>query len=120
MYKNTGKTHEKPTLWGAPGSAFSGNTRSYFIKMRIVYEEIFPFHLRYQNEIVPLIGYFVMPVVELPDSTRIQDTADTIVHFEQHVAEPKLIPPTPLQKAVACLLGFFGPELFLKLAMHYR
>ena len=64
MYKNTGKTHEKPILWGAPEAAFSGKTRSYFIKMGIVYEEIFPFHLRYQNEIMPLIGYFVMPVIE--------------------------------------------------------
>ena len=120
MYKNTGKTHEKPILWGAPGSAFSGKTRSYFIKKGIAYEEIFPPHPRYQNEIMPLIGYFVMPVVELPDGTLIQDTTDTIVHFEQHVAEPKLIPHTPLQKAVAWLLGFFSSELFFKPAMHYR
>ena len=61
-----------------------------------------------------------MPVVELPDGTLIQDTTDTVVHFEQHVAELSLIPHTPLQKAVARLLGFFGSELFFKPAMHYR
>jgi glutathione S-transferase len=120
MYKNTGKTHQKPILWGAPGSAYSGKTRSYFIKKGIAYDEFFPPHPRYQNEIMPLIGYFVMPVVELPDGTLIQDTTDTIVHFEQQLAEPALIPSTPLHKAVAWLLGFFGSELFLQPGLHYR
>ena len=69
---------------------------------------------------MPLIGYFVMPVVELPDGTLLQDTTDTIVHFEQHRPEPALIPPAPLQKAVAWLLGFFGSELFLQPGLHYR
>ena len=120
MYKNSGKTHPKPILWGAPGSAYSGKTRSYFIKKGIAYDELFPPHPRYQQEIMPLIGYFVMPVVELPDGTLLQDTTDTIVHFEQHRAEPALIPSTPLQKAVAWLLGFFGSELFLQPGLHYR
>jgi len=47
MCENTGKTHEKPIVWGAPGSAFSGKTRSCFIKKGIAYEEIFPPHPRY-------------------------------------------------------------------------
>ena len=115
MHKNTGKRHEKPILWGARGSAFSGQTSSYFIKKGFAYEEIFPANPRYQNEIMLLVGYFVMP-----DGTLIQDTTDTIVHFEQHVADPKLIPHTPLQKAVAWLLGFFGCVLFLKPAINYR
>ena len=101
MYKSTGKTHAKPILWGAPGSAYSGKTRSYFIKKGIAYEEIFPPHPRYQEEILPLIGYFVMPVVELPDGTLIQDTTDTIVHFEQVHPEPALIPSSPFHKAMA-------------------
>jgi hypothetical protein len=115
MHKNTCKRYEKPILWGAWGSAFSGQTSSYFSKKVFAYEEIFPANPRYENKIMPLVGYFVMP-----DGTLIQDTTDTIVHFEQHVADPKLIPHTPLQKAVAWLLGFFGSVLFLKPAMHYR
>ena len=120
MYKNTGKTHAKPILWGAPGSAYSGKTRSYFIKKGVAYQEIFPPHPRYQSEILPLIGYFVMPVVELPDGTLIQDSTDTIVHFEHIRPEPALIPPAPFQKAVAWLLGFCGSELFLQTVLHYR
>ena len=120
MYKNTGKTHEKPILWSAPASFYSGKTRSYFIKKGIAYDEFFPPHPRYQQEILPLIGYFVVPVVELPDGTLIQDSTDTIVHFEQRLAEPTLIPTTPLHKAVAWLLGFFGSESFLPTGLHYR
>ena len=120
MYKTTGKTHAKPILWGAPGSAYSGKTRSYLIKKGIDYQEIFPPHPRYQEEILPLVGYFVMPVVELPDGTLIQDTTDTIVHFEQVHPEPALIPSSPFHKAMAWLLGFCGSELFLQTILHYR
>ncbi len=120
MYKNSGKTHDKPILWSAPLSLYSGKTRSYFIKKGIDYQEIFGSHPRYGKEIVPLIGYRVLPVVELTDGTLIQDTTDTIVHFEKKVPEPALIPKTPVQRAVAWLIGFFGSEALLKPAMHYR
>jgi glutathione S-transferase len=120
MYRNTGKTHDKPILWGAPCSFYSGKTRSYFIKKGIAYQELFGSHPRYEQEILPLIGYLVVPVVELTDGTLIQDTTDTIVHLEEKVPEPALIPKTPVQKAVAWLIGFFGSEALLKPGMHYR
>ena len=105
---------------GCAGISLFREDPSYFIKKGIAYDELFPPHPRYQQEIMPLIGYFVMPVVELPDGTLIQDTTDTIVHFEHHRPEPALIPPTPFQKAIAWLLGFFGSELFLQPGLHYR
>ena len=40
----------------------------------------------------------------------IQDTTDTIAHFEEKIPEPALIPKTPVQKAVARLIGFFASE----------
>ena len=66
MYKNTGKTHERPILWSAPASFYSGKTRSYLIKKGIAYDEFFPPHPRYHEDILPLIGYFVVPVVSYP------------------------------------------------------
>ncbi len=120
MYRNSGKTHQKPILWGAPCSLYSGKTRSYFTKKGIDYQEFFGSHPRYGQEILPLVGYMVVPVVELADGTLIQDTTDTIVHFEEKVPEPALIPKTPVQRAVAWLIGFFGSEALLKPGMHYR
>jgi hypothetical protein len=61
MYKNSGKTHEKPILWGAPGSLYSEETRSYFTKKGLNYQEFFGSHPRYGEEILPLIGYMVVP-----------------------------------------------------------
>jgi len=75
MSKTTGKQHDKPILWGAPGSGYSGRIRSYLIKKGIPYQQIFPGHPRFQQEIIPLIGYFVMPVMELTDGTLIQDSS---------------------------------------------
>jgi glutathione S-transferase len=83
MFKNSGKAHDKPILWGAPISFYSGKTRSYLVKKGIDYREIYPSHPRFEAEILPLVGYFVAPVLELTDGTLIQDSTDTIVYFEK-------------------------------------
>ena len=120
MSKSTGKQHDKPILWGAPGSGYSGRTRSYLIKKGIPYQQIFPGHPRFQQEIIPLIGYFVMPVMELTDGTLIQDSSETLLHFEAEYPDEPLIPQAPQQRAIAWLLAFFGSEMMLKIGMHYR
>ena len=120
MSKTTGKQHDKPILWGAPGSGYSGRIRSYLIKKGIPYQQIFPGHPRFQQEIIPLIGYFVMPVMELTDGTLIQDSSDALIHFEAEHPEDPLVPTSPQQRAMAWLLAFFGSEMMVKTGMHYR
>lgn len=120
MSKNTGKTHDKPILWGAPGSGYSGRSRSYLIKKGISHQQIFPGHPRFSDEIIPLVGYFVMPVMELTDGTLLQDSTETLVHFEAQHPENPLVPSTPQQRAMSWLLAFFGSEMILKIGMHYR
>jgi glutathione S-transferase len=120
MYRNSGKQHDKPLLWGAPGSLWTGRTRAYFIKKGIDYQEIFPSHARFMTEIVPLVGYFAIPVTELEDGTLIQDGTDTMVHMEQRFPERPMIPSSPVQQGVAWLIEFFGCDLFFIPAMHYR
>jgi glutathione S-transferase len=120
MYRNTGKHHDKPLLWGAPGSLWTGRTRAYFIKKGIDYQEIFPSNSRFMEEIGPRIGYFAMPTTELQDGTLIQDGTDTMEYFEQRSTDRPMIPATPVQRAVAWLIEFFGCDLFFIPAMHYR
>jgi len=120
MLKSTGKTHENVLLWGVPGSLYTGKSRSYLIKKGIDYREMFPANPRYGNEIVPLIGHFAIPVTELTDGLLIQDSTDQILHFEQEIPEPRMIPEAPLQHAVAWLLGCFCSESMWKLGLHYR
>ena len=120
MYRNTGKRHDKTQLWGAPTSLWTGRTRAYFIKKGIDYQEIFPSDPRFMEEIVPLVGYFAVPIAELEDGTVIQDGTDTMVHFEQRYPDRPLIPVSRQQQAVAWLIEFFGCDLFFIPAMHYR
>ncbi len=120
MYKNSGKQHDKIVLWGSPASLWTGRTRAYFIKKGINYQEIYPSNPRFMEEIVPLVGYFAIPVTELEDGTLIQDGTDTMLHFEQRFPQPKMIPSSPVQQAIAWLIEFFGCDLFFIPAMHYR
>lgn len=119
-YASSGKRHDSPILWGAQGSFFTGKARSYLIKKGIPYREIFISDPRFGREILPKIGHFAIPVVELCDGTLIQDTTDIILHFEAQVAEPRLLPATPVQNALAWILGCFGSESMWKLGLHYR
>jgi glutathione S-transferase len=117
---NTGRTNETYILWGAPPSLYTGKARSYLIKKRIPYREFFPSHPVYQTKIAPTLGFFVVPVLEAPDGSIIQDTSDIIEHLEEKFPEPCLNPPTPVQRTLASLIGAFGSEGLLRVAMHYR
>ncbi len=117
---NTGRTNDTYILWGAPTSLYTGKARSYLIKKRIPYREFFPSHPVYQTKIAPALGFFVVPVLEAPDGTIIQDTSDIIEHLAEKFPEPCLNPLAPVQRTVASLIGAFGSEGLLKPAMHYR
>jgi glutathione S-transferase len=120
MFANSGKTHDRPIMWGGPASAFSARVRSYLIKRGIEYQEIFSNHPRFNAEILPAIGYFVVPVMELEDGTLIQDSKDVIAHFEKAYPDDPLTPETPVLKALDGLLSFFCTETFFAPGMHYR
>ncbi len=107
-------------MWGAAGSAYSAKTRSYLNKKGIDYQEIFPGQPRFMAEIIPHIGHFVMPIMELEDGTLIQDSTDIIVYFENRYPQNPLIPETPVLKALAWLLGYFGSESFFMPGMDKR
>lgn len=120
MYRNTGKTHSRVILWGARSSAWSGKMRSYLIKKGIDFEERSPSEDRFVREILPTIGYFVVPVTELRDGTLLQGSTDAILRLEQLHEHPKLVPQTPFLRAVAFLLNMFGSDSFSMPALHYR
>jgi glutathione S-transferase len=117
---NTGRTNDTYILWGGALSYYTGKARSYLIKKRIPYREFFPTHEVFQTKILPALGFFVVPVLEAPDGSIIQDTSDIIEHLEEKFPEPRLNPSTPVQRTVASLIGAFGSEGLLKPGMHYR
>jgi glutathione S-transferase len=120
MFHNTGRTHNRMILWAMPISAWSGKMRSYLTKKSVEFEERFPGDGRYHSDILPGIGYFVVPVVEMPDGTVMQDSTEAMLHFEHNGIGRPMVPGEPRMAALAWLMNFFGSDLFLKPGMHYR
>lgn len=111
---------DKHILYGAELSLFSGKARAYLRWKDVDFEEIRPSQDIYRNEIVPLTGYPVIPVVKTADGEYIQDTTDIIDYFEDLLGGPSVYPETPKQRLAALLLELYGDEWLVIPAMHYR
>jgi glutathione S-transferase len=107
-------------LWGSPHSFYTGKVRSYLIKKGVPYREEFLFDPQFRTRILPAVRLVVVPILETPDGSILQDTTDIIERLEAELPQPQLIPEAPVQKAVAWLLGAFGSEGLLAPGMHYR
>jgi glutathione S-transferase len=107
-------------LWGSPHSFYTGKIRSYLIKKGLPYREEFLFDPQFQSRILPAVRLLVLPILETPEGRILQDTTDMIEHLEAERPQPLMVPETPVQKAVAWLLGAFGSEGLLTPGMHYR
>jgi glutathione S-transferase len=108
------------TLWGAAVSYYTGKIRSYLIKKGVPFRELYPSNPEFQTRILPVVGNLVVPVMETPEGEIIQDTTDMIECLEARFAQPLMVPDTPVQRAVAWLLGAFGSEGLLQPGMSYR
>jgi len=109
------------TLYAMPGSLYSGKARSYLRTHRIDFVERTPGDPRYNEDIVPAIGRWIIPVLQTSDGEIVQDTVDIIDRLDATVpADRSAYPATPVHRAVAHLLELFGGEGLLRPAMHYR
>ncbi|MCP5131226.1 MAG: glutathione S-transferase [Pseudomonadales bacterium] len=108
------------TLWCTPHSLYSGKVRSYLIKKGLPFRELLPPHPRFGAEVLPAVRHFVVPIVETTDGRFIQDSTVIIEELEHRFPERPMVPATPVQRVIATLLGGFGSEGLLTVAMHYR
>lgn len=129
-----------PILYGMPASLYTAKVRSYLRKQRIAFEERPAGDPRFVAEVVPAIGRWIIPVLQLPDGTLLQDGAVIIDHLEArrdspgadqtgalHEAVdsprargPRARPSDPVLAVLAHLFELFGGEGLLRPAMHYR
>lgn len=105
-------------LYGMAGSLYTAKVRAYLRKRRLHFVERVPAHEDFQAKIIPAIGRWIIPVIELPDGQIIQDGADIIAHFEAEA--PIATPASPLLEVLARVFELFGGEGLLRPAMHYR
>lgn len=108
------------TLWGAAHSYYTGKIRSYLIKKGVAFRELYPSNPDFQTCIVPAVRHMVVPILVTPEGEIIQDTTDMIEYLETCFPHPLMVPDTPVQRAVAWLLGAFGSEGLLQAGMSYR
>ncbi len=108
-------------LWGMPASLYTGKARAALRKRRVPFEERTPGHPDFRERIVPAVGRWIIPVLECPDGTLVQDSAMIVEHLDRVATEgPPSLPPDPALAAIARLLESFGGEGLLRIAMHYR
>ena len=109
------------TLYTMSASLYSAKARAYLRTHRIPHQEVPPGDPRYIDEVIPQIGRWIIPVLQTPEGTLIQDTVDIIDHLDRQVS-PGLsaYPATPVHRVLAHLLELFGGEGLLRPAMHYR
>ncbi|MEM9054836.1 MAG: glutathione binding-like protein, partial [Pseudomonadota bacterium] len=73
-----------------------------------------------KGEILPHIGWPVIPVLKTAAGEYVQDTADIIDHYEAVLSGPRVMPEGPLQHFVSLLFQLFADEWLTLPAMHYR
>lgn len=108
------------TLYAAPLSLYSGKVRGYLRWKNVAYREMLATREIYAKEILPRVGWPVMPVLVAPDDTTVQDTTDIIDYVEAHAPGPSVYPSGAKQKLAALILELFGDEWLLIAAMYYR
>lgn len=89
-------------LWGMPASLYTGKARAALGKRRVPFDERTPGHPEFRARIVPAVGRWIIPVLECPDGTRVQDSASIVEHLDRTVPDgPPSLPPDPAFDASA-------------------
>ncbi len=112
------------TLIGTPVSLYTGKVRGYLRWKNVPFTERLSTRDVYKAEILPRVGWPVIPVVIHDEGggtdATLQDTTEIIDHVEMHAPGLSVYPDTPRQRLAALILELFGDEWLVIPAMHYR
>ncbi len=109
-----------PTHYGWLVSPYSAKTRSYLRYTGVTHTDTAPTAWTLYRKIQPAVGRMIMPTVQLPDGTWLQDSSAIIDHFEAQADTPSVTPEGPTQAVASALLEVFADEWLPMAALHYR
>ena len=101
-------------------SPYSAKTRAYLRYKQIPFEDIEPTARQLFGPIKKAVGKMVMPTVQRPDGSWMQDTSEIIDELEGVFPDRPIVPSTPRQRVLAYLLELFADEWVIALAIHFR
>ncbi|MGI9325367.1 MAG: glutathione S-transferase N-terminal domain-containing protein [Pseudomonadales bacterium] len=107
------------THYGPMMSYYSAKTRAYLSYKRIPFIEQYEIET-YQDRVVPVVGYTVLPVLEADDGEIMQDTTVIIDMLEQRHPERPAFPNDPVLMLATRIVEFFIDEFWIATAMHTR
>ena len=112
---------DKHILYGMSASLYTGKVRAYLRQQGIAFVERGAGNPHFSNEVMPVIGRFIMPVVQTPEGEIIQDGSVILDHFEAgSLRKSSIQPQNQTLRAISYLFELFGGEGLLRPAMHYR
>ncbi|MCO4771198.1 MAG: glutathione S-transferase family protein [Deltaproteobacteria bacterium] len=103
-----------------PVSPYSAKVRAYLRWKGAEFEDVPPSVFGLQRRIRKAVGKAIMPTVELPDGTWLQDSSEIIDTLEKSLPGEAITPPGPRQRVVSLLLELHGDEWLPMVALHYR
>ena len=112
--------HTHSRLLGAEVSYYTAKIRAYLVHKPLPFVDILATRKVFKDEILPRIGWPVIPVLITPDGLTLQDTSEMIDWLEAHHPEHPLLPQTPLLRVISLLFELYADEWIKMPALHYR
>jgi len=110
----------KYILWGASWSLYTAKVRPYLIKKGIEYVELNPSHPHYDEKIMPQVGHFTVPVLEMPNGDIIADSYEIMEYLDTQYPDLPTLPEDKALAGLAQLIHSYGSEGLTKPAMYFR
>jgi len=112
---------EPIVLYGMPASLYTGKARAYLRRRGLPFEERSAGDPRFRAQVLPVVGRWIIPVVQLPGGRLVQDSTDIIDALDAGAPPGEsAYPASPLLRAVSLFFELYGGEGLLRPAMHYR
>lgn len=107
-------------LFGADVSYYSAKIDAWLAYKRIPHRRELATREVFAREILPRIGYPVIPVLVTPDGTTLQDTSEMIDALEVAHPSPPTLPTDPAGRFLCLLFELLCDEWIKVPALHYR
>ena len=107
-------------LLGADCSYYTAKISACLRYKRIPHQNVLATRAVFRNDILPRVGWPVIPVLLTPEGNTLQDTSEMFDHLERRYPTPATLPLDPAGRFLALLLELAGDEWLKIPALHYR